>query len=176
MQPLTPPETTCSRNELLPENTDMRTTPSKPSKLRLVAWLLVGVGALGTSASGCAEAPSAAKEASAPPQADATQGAYAPSQTYPQQGVSSQRAATVDEALADLGKAERDLSESLDPQRAVPLGTDRCTVVCKALSSMRASATRLCELTTDERCDDAKARLTKAESKAKSACPACEGA
>lgn len=109
-----------------------------------------------------------------------------PSQSY-QQGTAgaaptttalpgtSQSAKTPDEAFAALDQAEKDLTASLDVSKPVPLSTDRCTVVCKALASMKNAATRVCELTTDSRCDDAKSRLAKAETKAKAACPACEG-
>jgi hypothetical protein len=83
---------------------------------------------------------------------------------------------TVDEALAALAKAEQELATSIDSKKAEPLATDRCTVICKALASMRHAASELCELTDDGRCDDAKARLAKAETRAKEACPTCGGA
>ncbi len=80
---------------------------------------------------------------------------------------------TVGDAATDFSKAEKDLTDALDPTKAVPMATDRCAIVCKALASMRNAAGHLCELTSDDRCDDARSRLAKAESRAKEACPVC---
>jgi hypothetical protein len=63
------------------------------------------------------------------------------------------------------------------PPRA---SADPCLVACRALASMRRSAARLCELsgaTRDPRCDDARARVARAEERVRARCPAChEGA
>ena len=98
----------------------------------------------------------------------------APAEPSRSPGVDSGRT-TLSDAAADMAKAEKDLSEALDSSRAIPLTTDRCAIVCKALASMRVAAGHLCELTADDRCDDAKTRLARAESRAREACPVCTG-
>lgn len=55
-------------------------------------------------------------------------------------------------------------------------GGDGCEVACRALASMRRSAARLCDLAAGGeagRCDDARARVTRAEGRVKERCPAC---
>lgn len=120
-----------------------------------------------------AATPSSAADAPGAPYAGGTSAAQpAPPQAgYPQAGSGAK--ATLEESRSDFDKAEHELADALDPAKAVPLATDRCTLVCKALASMRTAASHLCELTADDRCDDAKARLAKAESRAKEACPVC---
>jgi hypothetical protein len=82
----------------------------------------------------------------------------------------------VSSAAADLDTAEKELDLALADKDAAgqPLatGTDRCTVVCKALASMRRSADQICGIDAS-RCEGARARVTKAEQRAKDACPAC---
>jgi hypothetical protein len=52
---------------------------------------------------------------------------------------------------------------------------DACGVACRALSSMVASAEKLCRLAgeTDGRCEDAQARVRGAMGRVKTACPGC---
>lgn len=87
----------------------------------------------------------------------------------------SSKPRTLGEASDAIVKAERDLDGALDPEKPIPLGTDRCVVVCKALASMRDATTELCGLVTDDRCGDAKSRLARAEARAREACPVCAG-
>ena len=79
-------------------------------------------------------------------------------------------------AADDFDRAEKELELALSDKDAAgqPLatGTDRCTLVCKALASMRRSADQICGIDAS-RCGDARARVTKAEQRAKDACPAC---
>ncbi len=75
----------------------------------------------------------------------------------------------------DLDRAEREIEAALvgNDTAGQPLATgDRCTTVCKALASMRRSADQICSLDAT-RCTAAKDRLTKAEERAKQACPTC---
>jgi hypothetical protein len=75
----------------------------------------------------------------------------------------------------ELDRAERELEGALAGKDAQgePLSSgDRCTVVCKALGSMRRSADEICKLE-PARCDAARSRVSKAELRAKDACPAC---
>lgn len=51
-------------------------------------------------------------------------------------------------------------------------GADRCTTVCKALASMRASAEHICQLDAT-RCNSVKERVERSEKRAKDACPTC---
>ncbi len=65
------------------------------------------------------------------------------------------------------------------PKReALAEGEDACAVACRALASMRRSTDRLCDLTSGPganpmRCDDARARVLRAEGKVKERCRAC---
>jgi hypothetical protein len=75
----------------------------------------------------------------------------------------------------ELDRAEREIEAALlgNDTAGQPLATgDRCTTVCKALASMRRSADQICSLDAT-RCTAAKDRLTKAEERAKQACPTC---
>ncbi len=144
------------------------TSSRAPSRGALLAILLV---------MGCAASPQTATNAEYPAsQGPATQldvrPAPAPFESSKAPGVDS-GFRTVADAATDFSKAEKDLTEALDPTEAVPMATDRCAIVCKALASMRNAAGHVCELTTDDRCDDARSRLAKAESRAKAACPVC---
>lgn len=54
-------------------------------------------------------------------------------------------------------------------------GADACTTACSALSSMERAARHLCDLTGDgdERCDNARQRVSGATERVMSSCPAC---
>ena len=100
----------------------------------------------------------------------------APALTAPGQQQLQMPSYNVSSATADLDSAEKELELALADKDAAgqPLatGTDRCTVVCKALASMRRSADQICGIDAS-RCADARARVNKAEQRAKDACPAC---
>jgi len=59
------------------------------------------------------------------------------------------------------------------PTQARP--QDRCGVACRALSSMRRSAARLCELSgeADSRCQDVQSRTDRARERVARTCPRC---
>ena len=79
----------------------------------------------------------------------------------------------LDAELLTMDRDEQLINSVLASDQPVPLAEgDRCTVICKALSSMRQSATHICQLAAD-RCEGAQARVRKAEERAKDACPAC---
>ena len=63
------------------------------------------------------------------------------------------------------------------PVRAVQ-ADGRCAIACKALTSMRRAADRMCDLVgvSDDQCSDARARVVRSQSRVSSVCPACEGA
>jgi hypothetical protein len=123
-----------------------------------------------------------------PPSAGATAASPAPPADYAAP-TTQQKGAGLGEEAEDpaqaLANAEKQLEVALGGEAGVsdpgprpqpaPLGTDRCDVVCRALASIRRSADRLCELSTDDpgRCKDARARVTKAEDRARGACPTC---
>ncbi len=142
---------------------------------RLASFVLLVVGAgFAACASKDSEPP---KTSASEPAAVAQPGQYqaqpgadgaAPPPATPDTG----GAATPFEAF---DQAERELESAFDGKNTVgaPLTSgDRCMTVCKALASMRRSADEICNLDAS-RCTDARARLTKAEERAKSSCPAC---
>jgi len=108
--------------------------------------------------------------------------------------VSSAEPTTVDDAAADFESAEADLQGLItanesneeaptpgasDAPRASPYaqarGRGRCARACRALASMRRSASRLCHLTGDEdpRCVNVVDRLEQAEQRVEATCPVC---
>jgi hypothetical protein len=54
-------------------------------------------------------------------------------------------------------------------------GADPCVTACSALSSMERAARHLCDLTGDgdERCDNARSRVSGATERVTASCPAC---
>lgn len=54
----------------------------------------------------------------------------------------------------------------------------RCTIACRALSSMQRSADRVCEMTSegDSRCEQLRQRVERARSTVYASCPACQAA
>jgi hypothetical protein len=79
----------------------------------------------------------------------------------------------LDGELLLLDREEQLIESVLAGDPAVPLAVgDRCTIICKSLTSMRQSATHICQLAAD-RCEAAQARVRKAEERTKDACPAC---
>jgi hypothetical protein len=80
------------------------------------------------------------------------------------------------DATNELDFAEKKLDLAIDSRDAMgqPLasGVDRCSIVCDALASMRRAADHVCQLDAS-RCGDVKVRVSRAEERAKSACPAC---
>ncbi len=68
-----------------------------------------------------------------------------------------------------------------EPSKEGPLSeADSCTTACRALASMRRSAERICDHAgggaTPGRCDDARSRVTKAESRVRERCASCAAA
>jgi hypothetical protein len=55
----------------------------------------------------------------------------------------------------------------------VSAASGRCNDVCKAIDSMRRATDGVCRLAAD-RCPDARARLARAEDRAKASCATCE--
>ncbi|MBL9025273.1 MAG: hypothetical protein JNL21_23975 [Myxococcales bacterium] len=134
-----------------------------------VAALLVVVAG-GCAASKEMPAESAAAGAAAEPATKTGPGRPATGNAPPAQPELTNRT-----PFEELDRAEQELAGALErkPNVADGLATgDRCTTVCKALASMRRSADQICTLDA-QRCPDARARVTKAEERAKSACPAC---
>ncbi len=107
-------------------------------------------------------------------------GAPGPVQSYPQplppywDGGSKPELATREDAEKALVAAEAELSGVLDGTIEA-LGDARCVRSCKALASMRRAVGRLCELTgdDDERCENAKSRLSTSEKKVAAAGCSC---
>lgn len=109
-------------------------------------------------------------------------GVPAPGQapSYPQpsppfwQGGVQPELATREDAEKALVAAEAELSGVLDGS-VDALGDARCVRSCKALASMRRAVERLCELTgeADERCENAKSRLSTSEKKVADAGCSC---
>lgn len=144
-----------------------------------------GYAALLLVAAGFVACSSQKPEAAAPAADAATPGQYpGESAGYPQQQLpynQSQATAapaptysSAPDAFGDLDRAEKLVDLALDGRDATGLATtsDRCTLVCDALASMRRAADRVCVLDAT-RCGDAKTRVSGAEERAKSACPAC---
>lgn len=91
--------------------------------------------------------------------------------------------------MVSLAEAEAALDRALrGPKKGPAAGADRpagaprpqgaadpCTIACQALASMRRSADRLCDLSSHggPRCDEARARVTRAAGRVKERCPAC---
>jgi hypothetical protein len=82
---------------------------------------------------------------------------------------------------------DADAGEGVAPPEAAPVGgataprrmasspRDRCDIACRALGSMRRSADRLCQLTSedDERCGNVRGRVERATTIVESVCPDC---
>lgn len=141
------------------------------ARLGAGAALVAGIQLAACAAKRSADEPAAAVQKEMTPEATGAPGfgGQQPQQyQMPSYDVSS--------AAADLDLAEKELDLALADKDAAgqPLatGTDRCTVVCKALASMRRSADQICGIDAS-RCADARARVMKAEQRAKDACPAC---
>ena len=95
-----------------------------------------------------------------------------------------QEAGDIQDALAELERAERTLGQIVPAGPASPrtgqaeaersAGTP-CDVACAALGSMRRAASRLCGLTgaSDPRCNDALARVQSAEARVQASCGVC---
>lgn len=167
----------------------MRSPGFRPRPL-VVATLVALLG--GGCAVKSAEPMSPAAEATmAAPPADAAVG----SEAAPQQAPAPVTSAAEGDPVAELAEAEGALDRALggatpapaepDPKKAEVArprseagGGDACEVACRALASMRRSADRLCELSSGDagRCDDARARVTRAEGRVRDRCPACHGA
>jgi hypothetical protein len=149
---------------------------SRPATGTIAAWaaLAILIQLVACAAKQASEEPATAaqKETTAGGDATGVPGLAAPGtqqyQQLPNYSVSS--------AAADLDSAEKELELALADKDAAgqPLatGTDRCTLVCKALASMRRSADQICGIDAS-RCEGARARVTKAEQRAKDACPVC---
>jgi hypothetical protein len=154
----------------------------------LASLLLIGAFTL---VSGCASAPGASPAAPEEPQAGADDGDGA-------------AIGSATEVERELDRAEQQLLAALDGPaqhqlagddaesapaepaagQAAPLSAPqgerraggRCAVACRALSSMRRSAVRLCSITgdDDERCAHAERRLSRAADLVRRSCSACE--
>ena len=75
-------------------------------------------------------------------------------------------------ALAQFDQAEASLLRTLAAAGGISAAGGRCADVCKAIDSMRRAADGVCRLDAG-RCPDAKARLARAEDRAKASCSAC---
>jgi hypothetical protein len=131
--------------------------------------------------------------ASAPPPASPEPPA-APAPAAESQATSA-APADVDGTTAALERAESDLQRALaqastpslnakpektprdfdDSKNAEQRSGDPCQDACRALGSMRRSAEHLCGLTgdADARCETAKARVSRADERVRTSCPAC---
>ncbi|MSP25092.1 MAG: hypothetical protein EXR75_07995 [Myxococcales bacterium] len=71
--------------------------------------------------------------------------------------------------------ADRLAADSRSGTRREDSRMHRCSLACRALTSMRRSANRLCELAgdADARCDDVRHRVERAALRVARACPAC---
>ncbi len=134
-----------------------------------IATLALFAGVLGQ---GCSSNP----EPHAPQTpGDAAVRSTAPEATAaPSMSVSSSN--TIEGATAQLARAEKQLDLALqgkDEQgTALDTSSDKCSIVCRALASMRESAKHVCELAAD-RCDAANDRVKQAEERARGGCPVC---
>lgn len=151
----------------------------KTSKLRrfcsgaLAALVLAGTA--GLIATGCS-----AKEAEPATVGGDTAMTGSPQQQpyppAPPPGPAFARGTDLDQEQRELDDAEKQLDFALQNKTALgePLdtSTDRCTIVCRALTSMRTSAKHVCSLAA-ERCQSANDRVKNAEERARGACPAC---
>jgi hypothetical protein len=75
-------------------------------------------------------------------------------------------------AVAELEQAEAALLRTLAAAGGVSAAAGRCSDVCKAIDSMRRAADGVCRLDAG-RCPDARARLARAEDRAKASCATC---
>jgi len=75
-------------------------------------------------------------------------------------------------ALARFDQAEAALLRAFAAAGGISAAGGRCTDVCKAIDSMRRAADGVCRLDAG-RCPDAKARLARAEDRARASCTAC---
>src|SRR5262249_2051258 len=126
-----------------------------------------------------------------------------PSKAAPEPAAEQQAPGEADspirDALAELDRAERDISGAIGADRAgsassadkkekETLGASKphaepqgggaespCAVACRALSSMRNSAKHLCDLTgqSDSRCSQASARVDAAAQRVRASCSSC---
>ncbi|MFO0553278.1 MAG: hypothetical protein U0271_33145 [Polyangiaceae bacterium] len=151
-------------------------SPSKPNRTLTSVLAVLAFGAFGASATSLAGCMSKQKSSETATKDDAapssTMMSSAGEATKPNKGweVSS------GDPMHDLDAAEHALEQALsgkseDGTTELAEG-DRCSIVCRALASMRVSATELCKLD-EERCPSARERLTRAETRAREACPAC---
>ncbi len=86
-------------------------------------------------------------------------------------------------STARVARGPADAAEATPPTAAPasPPGVSRgprCFVACKAMTSMRRAADRMCELvgSSDEQCFDARGRVARSQSQVERVCPACADA
>lgn len=86
-------------------------------------------------------------------------------------------------STARVARGPADAAEATPPTAvpASPPGVSRgprCFVACKAMTSMRRAADRMCELvgSSDEQCFDARGRVARSQSQVERVCPACADA
>lgn len=143
-------------------------------------WLLFGVWQLAVVAAlgpGCAAREPMAGPPGTSNKEAAVADAAAPNESkYPTPSQAGYPAISSADPSVTLDAAEKALDLALDGKdmAGVPLSTaaDRCTLVCKALDSMRSAAAHVCELD-QSRCDGVKTRVQRAEQRAKDSCPSC---
>jgi hypothetical protein len=77
-------------------------------------------------------------------------------------------------SVAPQGEHPAAPSASVTPGSPVPLG-DPCLIACAALASMKRSADHVCTMAGEKEpvCDNARARVQRAEQRVLAACPAC---
>lgn len=154
----------------------MRSSPS--SSMSLARLFLLALGTVGVACAAVREP--AAPETSAAGAPGAPQPGYA-QPGYPQQAapfgtaqpmVTSDAPMTLEEAEADLQKLEKSFS---DPSIKLSAGPDACANACKALSSMKRAADRICELTAPaiDRCTSVRERVKNVETRVIAECPVC---
>lgn len=99
-------------------------------------------------------------------------GAYPTAQPTSPPMVTSDVPMTLEQAEADLQNLEKGFG---DPSMKLSAAPDACMNACKALSSMKRAAERICELTApaNDRCSSARERVQKVETRVTQECPVC---
>lgn len=150
--------------------------PSRDSRVRAKAFAALAIAPLALWAGALVQGCSSQPEPATPQRAgDAAVQSTAPEATAaPSFSISSLD--TVEGASAKLDLAEKQLDLALQgkDERGAQLDTssDKCSIVCRALASMRESAKHVCGLAAD-RCESANDRVKRAEERARGGCPVC---
>lgn len=141
--------------------------------------LLLGLVTVGCAAGSRPGAPAQDAAPSSAAEAPAFAAQSAPARPVTSGGAADQAGSGSEaDPLSELDRAERELELLLDAtaQRSTPLASDECATACRALGSMRRSATKLCEIGDDAeaaRCESARSRVARAEARVLERCSAC---